>query len=99
MSDGRTPAEVFGSIMQEFARRRKQEKTAAWLYLQGALAESASVISPSIVSLKDLVSAIANVEDMLKGTAQNTGQSPVEYLETFLNTSPAPDAPKKAATQ
>ena len=85
MSEGRNPQEVLGEIFSEFSHRRKQEKVAAWIFLQSALAEHASVICPSVVSLKDLIAAVANVEDLLKGASANTGESPVDYLERFLN--------------
>jgi hypothetical protein len=58
------------------------------MYLQQSLADNAGTICPAAVSLKDLIAALSNIEDMLKGAASQTGESPAEYLERFLN-SPA----------
>lgn len=82
-----TPAEVLGSIFKEFANRRKQTKVEAWIYLQQALAENAAIICPSAVSLKDLISATANIEDLLKGQSGDSGKSPAEVLEEWLSSS------------
>lgn len=82
-----TPAEVLGSIFKEFANRRKQTKVEAWIYLQQALAENAAIICPSAVSLKDLISATANIEDLLKGQTADSGKTPNEVLEEWLSAS------------
>jgi len=81
---GLTPEQVLTNIFTEFAARRKQEKVAAWMGLQTALAENAGVLCPAAVSLKDLIAATANVEDMLKGQQGDAGKSPQEYLEKWL---------------
>lgn len=83
-----TPTEVLGSIFKEFAVRRKQTKVEAWIYLQQALAENAGTICPSAVSLKDLISATANIEDLLKGQTADSGKSPNEVFEEWLSTIP-----------
>lgn len=83
-----TPAEVLGSIFKEFANRRKQTKVEAWIYLQQALAENASIICPSAVSLKDLISATANIEDLLKGQTADSGKTPNEVFEEWLSNVP-----------
>lgn len=88
MSDSperKSPSEVLTTIFSEFARRRKDEKVSAWMYLQTALAENAGTICPAVVSLKDLIAATANVEDLLKGQSGDKGQSPAEYLHDWLN--------------
>lgn len=72
-------------IFKEFARRRQQEKISAWLWLQQSLSENASVLCPAVVSLKDLMAAIGNVEDMVKGATGNVGESPSEYLANWLS--------------
>jgi hypothetical protein len=74
-----------GGIFTEFASRRKKEKVAAWMFLQQALAENASIICPAAVSLKDLIAAEANIEEMLKGAQGDAGTSPAEYLENWLS--------------
>ena len=85
-SPGRVNAQsVLTSIFVEFSSRRKQEKVAAWMYLQQALAENAGVLCPIAVSLKDLIAAEANIEDMLKGQQGDAGKSPQEYLEGWLS--------------
>jgi hypothetical protein len=78
---------VLGAIFQEFAVKRRQEKVGAWMWLQQALAENASMLCPVAVSLKDLIAAEANIEDMLKGQQGDAGESPAEYLEKWLNDS------------
>jgi len=85
--EAKSPAEVLSSIFAEFARRRKDEKVSAWMFLQQALAENAGVLCPSVVSLKDLIAATANVEDLLKGQSGDKGISPSEYLLGWLNSS------------
>lgn len=55
------------------------------MFLQQALAENAGVLCPSVVSLKDLIAATANVEDLLKGQQGDAGKSPAEYLEEWLS--------------
>lgn len=81
-----TAQDVLSQIFNEFSRKRKQEKVAAWMWLQQALAENAGVLCPIAVSLKDLIAAEANIEEMLKGQQGEAGQSPAEYLEEWLNT-------------
>jgi len=78
-------SDTLSSIFAEFARRRKDDKVSAWMGLQSALAEHAGVLCPSVVSLKDLIAATANVEDMLKGQSGDKGISPSEYLAGWLN--------------
>jgi hypothetical protein len=80
-----TPQEVLAEIFKEFSHKRKQEKVSAWMYLQTALAENAGIICPAIVSLKDLIAATANVEELLKGQQGDAGKSPAEYLEEWLS--------------
>lgn len=58
---------------------------AAWMWLQQALAENAAILCPIAVSLKDLISAEANIEEMLKGQQGEAGKSPQEYLEEWLS--------------
>jgi len=76
---------VLTSIFTEFADRRKKEKVGAWMWLQTALAENAGVLCPAAVSLKDLIAAEANIEDMLKGQQGDAGVSPAEYLSEWLS--------------
>src|SRR5882762_3010586 len=76
-----SPQQVLTGIFTEFSSRRKQEKVAAWMYLQTALAENAGILCPHAVSLKDLIAAEANIEDMLKGQQGDAGKSPSEHLE------------------
>jgi hypothetical protein len=78
------PSEVLTAIFTEFADRRKKEKVGAWMWLQTALAENAGSLCPTAVSLKDLIAAEANIEDMLKGASGDGGVSPAEYLESWL---------------
>jgi hypothetical protein len=78
-------SDTLSSIFAEFARRRKDEKVSAWMFLQTALAENAGILCPSVVSLKDLIAATANVEDLLKGQSGEKGISPSEYLAGWLN--------------
>jgi hypothetical protein len=92
-----TPAIILGSIFTEFSLRRKKEKVAAWMWLQQALAENAGILCPSAVSLKDLIAAEANIEDMLKGQQGDAGKSPAEYLEEWLSGKDTKDA--KAVTE
>lgn len=80
-----SPHEVLTRIFTEFSAKRKQEKVAAWMGLQTALAENAGILCPSVVSLKDLIAATANVEDLLKGQQGDAGKSPAEYLEEWLS--------------
>jgi hypothetical protein len=54
------------------------------MFLQTALAENAGTLCPIAVSLKDLIAAEANIEDMLKGQQGEAGKSPAEYLEEWL---------------
>ena len=75
---------TLGQIFTEFAQKRKQEKVGAWMWLQQALAENAGTLCPNAVSLKDLIAAEANIEEMLKGQQGDAGQSPAEYLEQWL---------------
>jgi len=77
---------VLSNIFAQFAERRKQEKVGAWMWLQQALAENAGTLCPIAVSLKDLIAAEANIEEMLKGQQGDAGQSPAEYLEEWLST-------------
>ncbi len=79
------PRQVLTGIFTEFSARRKQEKVGAWMYLQTALAENAGILCPTAVSLKDLIAAEANIEDMLKGQQGDAGKSPQEYLEEWLS--------------
>jgi hypothetical protein len=90
------PAAALSAIFAEFASRRKKEKVAAWMWLQTALAENAGTLCPAAVSLKDLIGAEANIEDMLRGQQGDAGQSPAEYLANWLSGEPDP---KKAALQ
>lgn len=83
-----TAQSVLTDIFTEFSRRRKKEKVAAWMFLQAALAENAGILCPAAVSLKDLIAAEANVEDLLKGQSGDAGQSPAEYLEAWLSGKP-----------
>jgi hypothetical protein len=55
------------------------------MWLQQALAENAGILCPIAVSLKDLIAAEANIEDMLKGASGEAGTSPAEYLERWLS--------------
>lgn len=80
------PHEILTAIFTEFSARRKKEKVGAWTFLQQALAENAGTLCPIAVSLKDLIAAEANIEDMLKGQG-DAGQSPAEYLEQWLSAS------------
>ena len=80
------PQSVLTGIFTEFSERRKQDKVSAWMFLQTALAENAGILCPHAVSLKDLIAAEANIEEMLKGQQGDAGESPTEYLEKFLNT-------------
>ncbi len=80
-----TPQAVLTKIFTEFSQRRKKEKVAGWMFLQTALAENAGILCPAAVSLKDLIAAEANIEDMLKGQQGDAGQSPAEYLESWLS--------------
>jgi hypothetical protein len=82
------PAQVLSAIFSEFASKRKKEKVAAWMFLQQALADNAGVLCPIAVSLKDLIAAEANIEDMLKGQQGDAGKSPAEYLEEWLGGGP-----------
>ena len=84
------PQQVLTKIFTEFSAKRKKEKVAAWIYLQQALAENAGTLCPSTVSLKDLISAEANIEEMLKGQSGEAGTSPAEYLERWLGGSDTP---------
>ncbi|MBO0887658.1 hypothetical protein J2P12_01005 [Candidatus Bathyarchaeota archaeon] len=86
-----SPQQVLGQIFTEFSRKRKQEKVAAWMWLQQALAENAGTLCPTAVSLKDLIAAEANIEEMLKGQQGDAGESPSEYLENWLS----PEATKQ----
>ncbi len=79
------PRDALSSIFTEFAKKRKQEKVSAWMWLQQALAENAGVLCPTAVSLKDLIAAEANIEEMLKGASGEAGISPAEYLENWLS--------------
>jgi hypothetical protein len=81
---------VLSQIFAEFSSKRKNDKVGAWMGLQTALAENAGILCPSVVSLKDLIAATANVEDLLKGQQGDAGKSPSEYLEEWLNGSEAP---------
>ncbi len=80
-----SPQQVLTEIFREFSHKRKKEKVAAWMALQTALAENAGILCPSVVSLKDLIAATANVEDLLKGQQGDAGKSPAEYLEEWLS--------------
>jgi hypothetical protein len=80
-----TPQDALSAIFHEFSERRKKEKVAAWMFLQTALAENAGVLCPNAVSLKDLIAAEANIEEMLKGQQGDAGKSPAEYLEEWLS--------------
>jgi hypothetical protein len=80
-----SPKQALSQIFTEFASKRKKEKVAAWMWLQQALAENAGILCPIAVSLKDLISAEANIEEMLKGQQGDAGQSPAEYLEEWLS--------------
>jgi hypothetical protein len=84
-----SPQQALSQIFTEFAAKRKKEKVAAWMWLQQALAENAGILCPIAVSLKDLISAEANIEEMLKGQQGDAGQSPAEYLEEWLSGSGA----------
>ena len=79
------PSDVLARIFSDFATQRKKDKVGAWMGLQQALAENAGILCPSVVSLKDMIAATANVEDLLKGQQGDAGKSPTEYLEEFLN--------------
>ena len=80
-----TPQQVLAEIFREFSHKRKQEKVSAWIGLQQALAENAGILCPAAVSLKDLIAAEANIEEMLKGQSGDAGKSPAEYLEEWLS--------------
>jgi hypothetical protein len=92
-------AVTLGSIFTEFGRRREQEKTSAWRWLQKSLAENAALLCPTAVSLKDFIAAIANIEDFLKGTSTSAAKSPNEELLDWLNgnDSAGPAPTKKGA--
>jgi hypothetical protein len=81
-----SPSEVLTSIFKEFSEKRRSDKVGAWMFLQTALAENAGALCPIAVSLKDLIAAEANIEDMLKGQQGDAGKSPAEYLEEWLST-------------
>lgn len=83
-----SPGAALTAIFTEFADRRKKEKVGAWMWLQTALAENAGILCPIAVSLKDLIAAEANIEDMLKGQQGDAGKSPAEYLEEWLGGGP-----------
>lgn len=87
-----SPQEVLSKIFTEYALKRRDDRVSAWMGLQTALAENASVLCPSIVSLKDMIATMANVEDLLKGQSGDKGISQSEYLAGWLNT---PDAAVK----
>jgi len=89
-----SPQQVLTGIFTEFSQRRKKEKVAAWMFLQTALAENAGTLCPSAVSLKDLIAAEANIEDMLKGQQGEAGKSPAEYLEEWLSGKGSSAAPE-----
>jgi hypothetical protein len=80
-----SPQQVLTKIFTEFSHKRKKEKVAAWMQLQTALAENAGILCPTAVSLKDLIAAEANIEEMLKGASGEGGVSPAEYLESWLS--------------
>lgn len=90
-----TAADALSAIFARFAQRRKTDKITAWMELQNDLASNAGLLCPTAVSLKDLIAATANIEDMLKGQQGDAGKSPAEYLEEWLGGKPDP----KAATQ
>jgi hypothetical protein len=75
---------VLNQIFTEFSKKRRADKVGAWMFLQTALAENAGTLCPIAVSLKDLIAAEANIEDMLKGQQGEAGKSPAEYLEEWL---------------
>ena len=79
-----TAADLLSAIGKEFAAKRKQDKVAAWMFLQNALMENIGTLCPAVVSLKDIIAATANVEDLLKGQTSETGETPTEYLERYL---------------
>lgn len=76
---------MLGDIFKEFSKRRKKEKIGAWAWLQSALADNASILCPTAVSLKDLIAATANIEDLLGNKDVTEGQTPTEYLADFLS--------------
>jgi hypothetical protein len=79
------PQQALSAIFTEFAVKRKQDKVSAWMWLQQSLAENAGTLCPAAVSLKDLIAAEANIEEMLKGQQGDAGKSPAEYLEEWLS--------------
>ena len=47
--------------------------------------ENMSVLVPHVVSLKDLLAATTNIEEMLAGEKSDSGESPAEYLARWLS--------------
>ena len=78
-------SDVLSQIFTEFAKRRKKDKIIAWMWLQDALASNAHKICPDVMSIKDLIAAQANIEEMLKGAGGTQGESASEYLAKWLS--------------
>lgn len=87
-----TPQETLHSIGERFNELRKQSMGAAYRYLQEALMTNVDVLVPTVIPLKDFLAAVTELEDFLKGSVSQAGQSPIEYLQRWLN-APADEPP------
>lgn len=58
----------------------------AYKQLQEDLMVNAHKLVPFIVSLKEVLGTTIDIEEFLKGSESNTGRSPLEEIQAFLNT-------------
>jgi len=80
-----TARDVLRKLGKHWDKLRKTDRVGAWQYLQRGLMENMSVLVPHVVSLKDLLAATTNIEEMLAGEKSDSGESPAEYLARWLS--------------
>jgi hypothetical protein len=76
---------VLKEIGERFTRKRKTDRIGSYRGLQEDLMNNAHLLVPFVVSLKEVLGTTIDIEDFLKGSESNTGRSPVEEIQAFLN--------------
>lgn len=81
----RKAGEVLHEISERFNAQRAKNKTLAYRGLQRDLMDNAEHLVPDVMSFKELLDKVADLEEYLKDAGGETGKSPLEMCAEFLN--------------
>jgi len=88
-------SDLIRSIGCEFSRLRKIGRSGAWADLEDKVALSGHILVPNIISAKDWVAMLCEIETFRKSEA-GTAESPGDALAKWLTTG---DSPKSKRTK